>query len=173
MTNNSTGRSLTTDEYTTKLIYLLRMKNMPGSQIGEIIAEIEAHVAESGESAQDAFGDPAEYADARVGGRRFPGRWGRIGALPGILVAAVGGFCLATGFSAGLSHENVWGVNGWWVAVIGALLWFGVFCVIPIDAIVDPRRGGTRFGRLSVMLFTAGTAAVVLGLITVVHLLRN
>ena len=40
----------------------LRLRGVGGRRIGAALAEVEAHCAESGESAHEAFGDPATYA---------------------------------------------------------------------------------------------------------------
>lgn len=40
----------------------LRLRSVAGDQIGAALAEVEAHCAESGETARSAFGDPAAYA---------------------------------------------------------------------------------------------------------------
>lgn len=40
----------------------LRLRGVEGRRIGAALAEVEAHCAESGESAQEAFGDPTAYA---------------------------------------------------------------------------------------------------------------
>ncbi|MEH0971372.1 hypothetical protein V6U77_09595 [Micromonospora sp. CPCC 205546] len=40
----------------------LRMRDVPGRVIGEHLGEIEAHCAETGETPEDAFGDPTDYA---------------------------------------------------------------------------------------------------------------
>lgn len=40
----------------------LRLRGVDGRRIGAALAEVEAHCAESGETAQQAFGDPTEYA---------------------------------------------------------------------------------------------------------------
>ncbi|PKH40311.1 hypothetical protein SAMN05192575_110116 [Nocardioides alpinus] len=40
----------------------LRLRGVGGQRIGAALAEVEAHCAESGESAREAFGDPAAYA---------------------------------------------------------------------------------------------------------------
>lgn len=40
----------------------MRLRGVDGRRIGAALAEVEAHCAESGESARDAFGDPAAYA---------------------------------------------------------------------------------------------------------------
>ena len=40
----------------------LRLRRVDGRRIGAALAEVEAHCAESGESAREAFGDPSTYA---------------------------------------------------------------------------------------------------------------
>jgi hypothetical protein len=40
----------------------LRLLGVQGSRIGDALSEVESHCAESGESGQQAFGDPEEYA---------------------------------------------------------------------------------------------------------------
>ncbi|WNB86262.1 hypothetical protein [Cellulomonas sp. ATA003] len=40
----------------------LRMLDVPGRAIGDALVEVGSHCAESGETAQDAFGDPVAYA---------------------------------------------------------------------------------------------------------------
>ena len=40
----------------------LRLRSVAGSHIGAALAEVEAHCAESGETARSAFGDPVAYA---------------------------------------------------------------------------------------------------------------
>lgn len=40
----------------------LRLQGVSGERIGAALAEVEAHVVDSGESAEEAFGDPVEYA---------------------------------------------------------------------------------------------------------------
>lgn len=40
----------------------LRLQGVSGERIGAALAEVEAHVVDSGQSAAEAFGDPVEYA---------------------------------------------------------------------------------------------------------------
>lgn len=40
----------------------LNIRQAAGEEIGAALAEVDSHCAESGESAQEAFGDPIEYA---------------------------------------------------------------------------------------------------------------
>ena len=44
----------------------MRMQDASGEQIGDALATVDAHCAESGESAEDAFGDPTDYATTLV-----------------------------------------------------------------------------------------------------------
>src|SRR3954453_1987335 len=49
--------------YNDKLLYALRLRNVPGPRIAEVLAEVDSHVAESGEDPCDAFGEPGLYAE--------------------------------------------------------------------------------------------------------------
>jgi hypothetical protein len=51
-----------TDPYLRHLQLALRAHEVPGPRIGEVMAEVEAHVAESGERPDEAFGPAEEYA---------------------------------------------------------------------------------------------------------------
>lgn len=46
------------------LLLELRLRGVAGTKIGAVLAEVEAHCADSGETARDAFGDPVAYAAA-------------------------------------------------------------------------------------------------------------
>ena len=67
-----------TESYLAQLTLELRRRDVPGPRIGEVIAEIEAHVAESGEPPTEAFGAPPAYAETVAAawhhraGRRSP-----------------------------------------------------------------------------------------------------
>lgn len=51
-----------TDTYSRKLLIALRGREVPSDRIAEVVAEVESHVAETGEDPHDAFGAPHEYA---------------------------------------------------------------------------------------------------------------
>lgn len=57
---------------------------MPGALIGDLLAEVDAHCADSGEDPQHAFGDPAGYARAVAGQARPTLPW-----LAGLLALGV------------------------------------------------------------------------------------
>jgi hypothetical protein len=71
--------------YRRELILALRMRELPGDRIGEIVAEVESHVADTGEDPHEAFGPAREYA-AHVSGRPRA-RWG----WPDVLLAVAAG----------------------------------------------------------------------------------
>lgn len=54
--------SATLDNWRQALLMELRMRDIPGVRIGEILAEVDSHCADSGEDPRDAFGDPLAYA---------------------------------------------------------------------------------------------------------------
>lgn len=96
------------DEWRDAFVLELRLREVPGPQIGEALAEVEAHCADSGQSPEEAFGDPVRYAAARAAG--------------------------VVGFSA-LRRTAV---RAWWIgtaALAGALaLWSGINAVIDSTA---------------------------------------
>ncbi|TDD84123.1 hypothetical protein E1202_23995 [Saccharopolyspora karakumensis] len=53
---------MTLDEYTDDLHKALRFHEISGERMGEVLAEVEAHVAETGDDPVDAFGKPRDYA---------------------------------------------------------------------------------------------------------------
>ncbi|MDA3647748.1 hypothetical protein LZ318_36955 [Saccharopolyspora indica] len=49
-------------KYRDELLLALRMHEISGERVGEVLAEVEAHVRETGEDPVEAFGKPREYA---------------------------------------------------------------------------------------------------------------
>lgn len=82
-----------------------RLRGVPGDRIGDALALVESHVAESGEGAQEAFGDPADYAREATPSARtddLDGSW-----FVGNGLGLVGMLLTATGFSSWLAGERV------------------------------------------------------------------
>lgn len=159
--------------YLTDLAYALRLRNISGVRIGEIMAEVEAHTAESGQSAREAFGSPKEYARQFEPAADDPGRrqWGKQ-AWTGALTAAIGAWLFAAGAFAGMAGENLIKLPGWWACAIGAAILLVTFSVIPLDAIIDPRRPSSRrYGWKWFMTWVVGIMIVVLLVIVGVMLL--
>ncbi len=66
---------LLADEWRDRLLLELRDCEVPGATIGEVLAEVDAHCAATGETPQESFGDPATYAEpvaTAVGARPTP-----------------------------------------------------------------------------------------------------
>ena len=136
----------------------LRLRGVAGHRIGAALAEVEAHCAESGEPAREAFGDPAAYAieltpaapaeplDFRrqlvssflgVGGMLTTlaavGAW-RGGTGVELTAGAVGVLLLAlTGTVLIVRHADRLlraVVRRWWVAVIGSVAPIALFVAV-------------------------------------------
>lgn len=60
-------------KYRDGLMMALRMRDVRGDRVGEVLAEVETHVAETGEDPREAFGEPREYA-ARIAQETGVGR---------------------------------------------------------------------------------------------------
>ncbi len=162
----------------------LRLRSVAGNQIGAALAEVEAHCAESGESARSAFGDPAAYAadlaptlptsPLEVRGELATSALGLGGML--LTLAAVGAW--QTGdrveVTAGLTAVVVLVMAGaalivacaeqliravvghWWVAVLGAMLPIVLF----VGVLLVGRQ--TLFSVSATPAFVAGMALLAL-----------
>ena len=81
---------------------LARLRGADGAQTGEALAEVEAHVADSGQTPQEAFGDPRAYAESVLPRERALDRRSVIGAI----LVGVAGYLGAGGV---LSAATSWG----------------------------------------------------------------
>lgn len=52
------------DPWRDNLVTELRLRGLPGRRIGEALAEVDAHCADSGQTPDDAFGEPKAYAES-------------------------------------------------------------------------------------------------------------
>ncbi|MBB2903020.1 hypothetical protein FHR75_003856 [Kineococcus radiotolerans] len=133
-------RTNTTDEvaerYCDELLLALRMKDVPGNRIGEVLAEVRDHLTSSGEDPAEAFGTPQDYAGALTAGRSGA-RWsapasataGNAAGVAGLLWTVTGATALLTRQPAVLTEFQI--VLPVAVAVAAPLL---------IDAVVSARR---------------------------------
>jgi hypothetical protein len=150
------------DDYRQQLLFALRARNVSGQRIGEAIAEVESHIAETHEDPVAAFGEPAEYArriaeslaeaaDARSTG----GRWI-------IAMTAAGSFAgaglTATGLLRGDAVLTVVGL----VLLAALVTW--LYRRRAVDRIVDPRTGSTLripAPRWAVVVFVVSMVALI------------
>ncbi|WP_151524779.1 hypothetical protein [Serinicoccus kebangsaanensis] len=81
-----------------------RLRGVGARQIGDALVTVESHVRESGESATEAFGDPAEYARALPAGTEWTlnGR-----TVLELLLGLVGMLLVTRAFSEWLAGEAV------------------------------------------------------------------
>lgn len=82
-----------------------RLAGVPGTRIGDALAVVESHVAESGESARESFGDPTAYARESAPAERVEDLDGSffLGAALGLF----GMLLTLSGFNAWLRGESV------------------------------------------------------------------
>lgn len=107
-------------DYRQSLILALRLKDVPGDRIGEVVAEVESHVADTGQDPNDAFGSARAYAALlATGQRREP--WWRLIVLTA-LPAGIAGWFLAQGALALLLNETYLGQTGWLSLVLGLVI---------------------------------------------------
>ncbi len=119
--------------YRQELIVALRLKDVPGDRIGEIVAEVESHVADTGEHPSEAFGAPRDYAATLTSEHRPGPRWWT--ALT-VVWSFVAGWMVAQGLLAVLLDDQYLGRSGW--------LWIALGLVIGVPGALSVRRRSTR-----------------------------
>ncbi|MGY1826789.1 MULTISPECIES: HAAS signaling domain-containing protein [unclassified Blastococcus] len=173
------------------LLLRLRLRDVPGTRIGEVLAEVQSHVAETGEHPREAFGSPKQYADevAAALGIRPAGPLATLrGTLTGwdVLVAlltGLGGFALADGlWSLAAGDASLLGLPAWAVAAAGALVLAACTARFVLaarrgedaDPVLDPRTGADTapFTRGQVALL-AGVPVLLLAMTVVGGLLTR
>lgn len=101
--------------WTKDFILEQRLLDVPGDRIGDALVTIETHVAESGESARDAFGDARAYARELAEAQADPGAsTSHIGirTVVSLFIGLVGMLVTNTAFESWLSGSAVslsWG----------------------------------------------------------------
>ncbi len=140
MTTGGT-REKTMNDYRQSLILALRLKDVPGDRIGEIVAQVESHVADTGEDPTDAFGTPKHYASAVTAGGPREAWWRTVIIIA--LPAFVAGWFLAQGVLAVLLGETYLAQPGWfWVALgLGLCLPTALIVRRRSSRVRDPRTG--------------------------------
>lgn len=149
-------------DYLDDLVLELRVLDVPGDRIGEIMAETESHLAESEESPEQTFGAVGDYARELVAreGEAPPRVVDTSSTLSLILsgmkasdwvilvasftVTGIGAAALLNGVLAlGFGADTWFGLPAWLLVVVGVLL-IGAFLLGVRrldDPIIDPRTG--------------------------------
>lgn len=148
--------------YLDDLVTHLRLLDVPGVRIGEIMAETESHLAESGEDPAEAFGEPRDYARelaeregvtlprvshsdnplAQLFSVFRPRDW--VTLVGGTLVIGAGIF-VGLGGILNLAFGNPvpFGLDPWVAIGIGVAVAIGcwIWMRVVTDPVVDPRTG--------------------------------
>jgi hypothetical protein len=173
-------------DWTEAFLLELRLRGVDGRRIGASLAEVEAHCAESGETAHEAFGDPVAYAadlapepapilDWRA--ELVPSGVGLAGmlltlaalaalaagtrvevttGLVAVVALAVAGIALLVRHADRLLRAVV---RHWWVTVVTAIAPIGVFVALLLlgdQTLVTLAPSGSL--AAGVVLLAAGTA---------------
>ena len=131
-----------TSTYRRDLVLALRMRHVPAPRIGEIVADVESHVADTGEDPVEAFGPPKDYAASVApsprGGRAVFWALTLSGAAVGWLIAT-SVFEIVAGDASGLPA----GVPAWVALLVAVLLWIPAVVVQTRrnSRVRDPRTG--------------------------------
>jgi hypothetical protein len=142
------------DPWRDNFVIALRLRNISGSQIGDALAQIDAHCTDSGEAPEEAFGDPVAYATHVAEQVRpvdlalsmSPLRAGLLGLAALFAVSALlsGVAGLARGGPAELSVGSLVGA-GAGTAAIALVVRFA-------SVLKDPRQRGRRLGAMWLFL---------------------
>ncbi len=144
-----------TRTYTDELLLALRLRDVPGPRIAEALAEIDSHVAETGEDPREAFGPPKAYADQLVmalgAGTEPPPVWRGVLSWTAVTYAvggSVGAWLLIQGVQTLVTDaQSPSGLPGGvslalGLAVLGALgLGLGRLARDSTAQVLDPRTG--------------------------------
>ncbi|MGJ9420927.1 HAAS signaling domain-containing protein [Aeromicrobium sp. CF3.5] len=157
--------------YRQELILALRLKNVPGDRIGEIVAEVESHVADTGEHPTEAFGIPRDYAATLTTEHRTGPWW--FTTLT-VIWSFAAGWLVAQGLFAVLLDDLYLGRSGWLWIVLGLAI--GVPGALAVrrrsTRVADPRTGEDMVtGKPWAIGILVGTPiAIVLVSVAAIHL---
>ena len=161
-----------TDNYRRELVQALRTGAVPPERIGEIVAEVESHVADTGEDPREAFGPAREYA---AGFTRTPSGRARFSFWVVVALSAASGWLISRGAFGLVGSEPVHSMPAWTALLAGVLLWTpAVLAQTRRNAPVpDPRDGrpmtpSARSVALGMTVFLAvlGAASWLLAVLT-------
>ncbi len=133
---------ISVNRYKRQLIFELRLRDTPPDEIGDALAQVESHVADTGEDPVDSFGPAREYATMFGRSDGAVRLWPRY--VLNWLVGTLFGVVLILGISDQIRGEvGFWGFNPTIVIAIGAVGLIGHLATIYLiwaEKIRDPRK---------------------------------
>jgi hypothetical protein len=139
---------MTRDEYWDDLMIALRANDVDGRQLGQIIAELAAHLEDSDSDPRTELGDPFDLAEA-LAGRRGPAPSTRVrfGAFLFAFLSAVVGLFGLVWPEAGVGLSVSWSELVAVVLAIGGWVWWGslLFARTSVDLARGTSRVSDRF----------------------------
>lgn len=124
------------EEYLKTLAHELRQRKQSEEMVHSTLQEIRSHMAESGESAEAAFGQPREYAASFPAGTTTS-RGARVGTLAGLVVIVT--------LAAYLVLRGTFGIS---FGIPGTLTYFGMVAVTTAALIVTGHQLDRRLPDL-------------------------
>ncbi|GMA39377.1 hypothetical protein [Mobilicoccus caccae] len=144
------------------MVVELRLRDVKGTVIGDAVAAVESHCADSGETPREAFGDPREYARSLEFGESqqedtSPGEWVRV--LAPVVVGLLG-FVLSNATVLALTRGHDVVAIGW--GIVAFLLVLALVVVVAskiLRVLVTNTVLGILFFVGSITLMTVLAAA--------------
>lgn len=152
-----------------ELIYHLRMKDIPGDRIGDILLEVESHIGETGETPAEAFGDAKHYAATHAEATPPPPEE-RTTSNAGLILIGVSSFVGAGLYASGAiaigkGEDAYLGLDGWVALVLGLALVTFTIIRLPSDLIRHPETGELLFGGTTKIKAITFAFMIALGLV--------
>ena len=151
--------------YRDELMMALHLHEVPGARIGDILAEVEAHVSETGEDPRAAFGSPKEYAakiteESGAGSATRSSLQSAMGTVITGALAYVGTISLLRGLQADRSTVALTLVD-----VVSALLFLSLVAVAVFLSVraATAVKEGRRYGRPALVVMAMAIAVIVVG----------
>ncbi|SFT82404.1 hypothetical protein SAMN04487904_109143 [Actinopolyspora lacussalsi subsp. righensis] len=137
--------AVSSEKYRNELMFALRMREVPGDRVGDVLAEVESHVAETGQDPVEAFGTPGEYA-VRVA-EEFGTTGGsprRAVLRPGVLLVAALALCGAELATSAATANEVTLTTGSLVGIVALLALLVVPLLLAMRAATELHSVGRR-----------------------------
>jgi hypothetical protein len=155
-------------KYRDGLTAAMQVRDVPGDRIGEVLAEVETHVAETRKDPRQAFGAPADYA-RRIAEETGVGQFSPLRSLAGpqmlpfVLAVLTGSevlssAVLAGGAPVGFTASDLMGIP---ILLVVVLIAVWLFMHSSTAAMSAKARNGTRVAGLLVFVVGSFSASLV------------